>query len=93
MGPGKEAGCIALGTAIVEGGPPIIDDLFEEMGGEASSIMAESPLGESFENAVDFAQDITPAVATLAFIWLGFKVMLKGLWESDSSKKGHSSIS
>lgn len=83
MNPEKEAAYILGGTAIVEGGPGVIKEVFKDWG-VGYEEAANTPLGKGVENVVDFAQEITPSLAALAFVWLGLKTMFKGFESKDS---------
>lgn len=82
----KEAAYILGGTAIVEAGPEIVEDAFGDMGFGYDKI-AGSPIGKSIESAVDWTQNITPAIATLAFAWLGLKTIFKGFETGGDNRK------
>lgn len=83
MNPEREAAYILGGTALVETGPDIVKEVFGNFGVGYEKI-AETPLGKGVENIVDFAQEITPSLATLALTWLGLKMMFKGFESKDS---------
>jgi len=52
MKPEKEAAYILGGTAVIEAGPGIVEDSFNDAGFGFDSIK-DTPLGNSVENAVD----------------------------------------
>lgn len=81
----KGIGYPLAGLAAIEAGPDIIKDAIGDWGVGAEEI-ADTELGGMAENAVDFAQDVAPSVATLFIVWAGVKCMFKGL-EDDRSKK------
>jgi hypothetical protein len=89
MEPEKEAAYILGGTAIVEAGPGIVEDVFGDMGFGYDNI-AGSPIGESIESAVDWTQNITPAIATLALGWLAFRMVL-GMSGDNKKRSRHAS--
>lgn len=78
----KEIGYPLAGVAAIEAGPGIIENVFEDWGIGMEEI-ANTELGKTFENAVDFTQDIAPSIATLAIVWAGFRYMFKGLEENN----------
>ena len=80
----KEIACILGGTAAIEWGSSLVKDVFGNLG-VGHETVAGTKLGQIVEGGVDFAQGITPSLASLALVWVGLKTMFKGL-ENDKEK-------
>jgi len=77
MKPEKEMAYILGGTAAIEAGPSLVENAFGNVG-VGHGTVAETELGQIVENGVDFAQGVTPSLAGLALIWVGFKTIFEG---------------
>lgn len=76
----KELAEIGGGLVTIEIGPDVVNEVFEDTpmefkGGDVSGLQ------EAGGNLIETAQEVAPVIATVAVIYVGFKIMAKGLEE------------
>ena len=87
MNPEKEAGNILVGETVILAGPEIVRNATEDFGVGYEEI-ANTEIGGTVENVVDFTQGIAPELGVLALTWVGLKTMFKGFEDNSGKRSG-----